>query len=129
TGPRSGADLDASYAVADLLVLPSKAETYGMAVTEALARGIPVLATEVGGIPEAVGHAPDGAPPGILLPHDDPAARAAALRRWFDEPELRRRLKAAAHGRRGALDGWDTTSRSLAQALEQLRREPRRTTA
>src|SRR5258705_127321 len=43
-GPRAGADLDRSYAGADVLVLASRAETYGMAVTEALARGLPVIA-------------------------------------------------------------------------------------
>ncbi|MFJ5224430.1 glycosyltransferase family 4 protein [Streptomyces sp. NPDC088400] len=141
-GPRTGPELEASYASTDLLVLASYAETYGMAVTEALARGVPVLATAVGGLPEAVGHTPDGTVPGILVPPETrpekpssepaadpeqpPTALTAALRRWLGEPDVRRRSKAAALHRRTALTGWDTTSRSLADALEQLRQEPRR---
>ncbi|MGW2563487.1 glycosyltransferase family 4 protein [Streptomyces sp. NPDC001514] len=125
TGPRTGPELNASYAAADLLVLASRAETYGMAATEALARGVPVLATAVGGLPEAVGRAPDGSVPGVLVPPDDPAALTAALRRWLSEPGERHRSKVAARRRRTALAGWETTSRSLARALEQLRQEPR----
>ncbi|MEV7684305.1 glycosyltransferase family 4 protein [Streptomyces bungoensis] len=125
-GPRSGAALDASYAAADLMVLASYAETYGMAITEALARGIPVLATDVGGVPEAVGRAPDGGVPGILVPPEDPAALAGELRGWFGEADVRRRLKAAARGRRAALDGWATTARSLAGVLGRLPEAPRR---
>ena len=125
-GPRAGAALDATYASADLMVLMSYAETYGMAVTEALARGIPVLATDVGGLPEAVGRAPDGGVPGILVPPEAPAALAAELRGWFGEADVRRRLKAAARGRRAALDGWATTARSLAGVLTRLPSEPRR---
>nr|WP_053747337.1 glycosyltransferase family 4 protein [Streptomyces sp. MMG1533] len=125
-GPQSGAQLDASYNAADLMVLTSYAETYGMAVTEALARGIPVLATDVGGLPEAVGRAPDGGVPGILVPPEDPAALAAELRGWFGEADVRRRLKAAARGRRAALGGWAATARSLAGVLGRLPSEPRR---
>ncbi|MET7685358.1 glycosyltransferase family 4 protein [Streptomyces sp. NPDC005423] len=125
-GPQTGAALDARYASADLMVLMSYAETYGMAVTEALARGIPVLATDVGGLPEAVGRAPDGGVPGILVPPEDPAALAAELRGWFGEADVRRRLKSAARGRRAALDGWATTARSLAGVLTRLPSEPRR---
>jgi glycosyltransferase involved in cell wall biosynthesis len=125
-GPRTGADLDAAYAAADLLVLASYAETYGMAVTEALARGIPVLATDVGGVPEAVGRAPDGGVPGILVPPEDPAALAAELRGWFGEPDVRRRLKSAARARRAALTGWASTAQSLAGVLHRLPNEPGR---
>ncbi|GGQ38943.1 hypothetical protein GCM10010279_55420 [Streptomyces mutabilis] len=95
-------------------------------VTEALARGIPVLATDVGGLPEAAGRAPDGGVPGILVPPDDPGALAAELRGWFGEADVRRRLKAAARGRRAALNGWAATARSLAAVLHRLASEPRR---
>ncbi|MFB7307197.1 glycosyltransferase family 4 protein [Streptomyces sp. NPDC056192] len=122
-GPRTGAELNASYAAADLLLLASHAETYGMVATEALAHGVPVLATAVGGLPEAVGHAPDKGVPGFLVPPQDPAAFASALRLWLGEPDERRRSKEAAMARRTALAGWDTTSRSLAAVLEQLRKE------
>nr|WP_225839984.1 glycosyltransferase family 4 protein [Streptomyces sp. NK08204] len=126
TGPRFGAALDATYAAADLMVLASRAETYGMAVTEALARGVPVLATAVGGLPEALGRAPDGGVPGVLVPPQEPAALAAELRRWFGGADVRRRLKSAAISRRSALDGWATTARSLAAVLHRLPGTPRR---
>lgn len=122
-GPRTGTGLAASYASADLLVLPSRAETYGMVVTEALARGIPVLATAVDGVPEALGHAPDGRLPGMLVPPEDPAALATALRRWLTEPGTRDRLRAAARARRDTLHGWEVTARSMADLLERLHRE------
>jgi glycosyltransferase involved in cell wall biosynthesis len=119
-GPRTGPELADCYASADLAVLPSRAEPYGMVVTEALARGIPVLATAVDGVPDTLGRAPDGSLPGILVPPDDAAALAAALRRWFAEPALRDRLRAAAQRRRGTLDGWDTTARHWADVLAVL---------
>ena len=67
---------------------PHVARRYGMVVTEALARGLPVIATAVGGLPEALGHASDGRPPGLLVPPDDPPALAVALRDWLSDAGL-----------------------------------------
>jgi glycosyltransferase involved in cell wall biosynthesis len=116
-GPRARADLNVDYAVADLLVQPSRREAYGMVVSEALARGIPVVATAVGGLPEALGHAPDGSLPGVVVPPDDPAALAAALRRWLCEPAVRIRLRKSARMRRTTLPSWASTARIVTKAL------------
>lgn len=109
------------YPDADLLVLPSRVETYGMVITEALARGLPVIGSEVGGVPETLGRAPDGTRPGLLVPPADPEALASALRRWFDDGGLRAGLRAAAARRRETLDGWEVTARCLAEVLTRLR--------
>jgi glycosyltransferase involved in cell wall biosynthesis len=116
-GTRTGAALDATYAEADLLVLPSRAEPYGMVVTEALARGLPVVGTRVDGVPEALGAAPDGTVPGVLVPPGDAYALAAALRAWLTDPDLRRRWRAAARERRDTLRGWDVTTERLIEVL------------
>jgi len=110
----TGAELDRAYAEADLLVLASHAETYGMVVTEALARGIPVLATDVGGVSEALGH---GTRAGLLVAPGDPRAVAAALRAWLNDAGLRGRLRAAARERRATLRGWTDTTAVLDTVL------------
>jgi len=116
-GTRAGAGLADAYGEADLLILPSRAETYGMVVTEALARGVPVLGTAVDGVPEALGVAPDGSRPGMLVPAGDPAALAGALRRWLTDADLRRELRASAAARRTGLRGWDETARELTKGF------------
>jgi glycosyltransferase involved in cell wall biosynthesis len=116
-GVLTGAALDDAYAGADLLVVPSRAETYGIVVTEALARAIPVVAAAVGGVREAFGRAADGALPGALVSPDDPDALAGALRAWLTDSATRDCWRAAARQRRTTLDGWDTTVRLLAAAL------------
>ena len=122
TGPLTGSELDRSYAAADLMVLPSRAETYGMVVTEALARGLPVLAADVGGLTEAMGYGADGSRPGLMVAADDPAALAAALRAWLGDPELRRRSRLAARERRDSLSRWSTTASAMAGVLAEALR-------
>jgi len=117
SGPQTGTDLARSYDSADVLVLPSRAETYGMVVTEALARGLPVVAAEVGGVPEALGHGVDGARPGLLVPPADPGALRDALRLWLENEGLRRRLRRAARERRALLSPWSTTTSVVADVL------------
>jgi len=121
TGVLTGAALSRAYTTADLLVAPSRSETYGMTVTEALAHGLPVLAAAAGGLPEALGFTAGGARPGQLVPPGDPAALAAALGDWLDDERHRHRLRAAAEQRRSALRGWDQTIREVAGALTQGR--------
>jgi glycosyltransferase involved in cell wall biosynthesis len=116
TGPLVGQALEAAYASADLLVHPSRSETYGMVLTEALARGVPVLATRVGGTREALGNTSFG-PPGLLVTSGDPAALAAALRLWLTDEETRGRLGRAARARREGLATWDATVDRVQEAL------------
>ena len=117
TGVLTGAALSHGYTTADLLVAPSRSETYGMTVIEALAHGLPVIAAAVGGLPEALGSAADGTRPGQLVPPGDPAALAAALGDWLGDERHRHRLRAAARLRRSTLPGWDQTTQEVANAL------------
>jgi glycosyltransferase involved in cell wall biosynthesis len=115
-GVRTGADLDRLYATSDLLVHPSRSETYGMVLTEALARGLPVVAADVGGTAEALG--PDGArAPGRLVVAGDAAVLTAALRSWLTDTGTRAEWRAAAAFRRRTLPSWENTTHRIADVL------------
>jgi glycosyltransferase involved in cell wall biosynthesis len=116
-GPRTRAELGRTYAGADLVVLASRAETYGMVIIEALARGLPVVTSDVGGVPEALGHIDDGTRPGLLVPPEDPPALATALRAWLTDAQLRHRLRQIARARRESLPRWSHTAAILADVL------------
>jgi glycosyltransferase involved in cell wall biosynthesis len=120
TGVRTGPQLEQTYAEADLLVLPTRLESYGMVVTEALARGVPVVASDVGGVAEALGEALDGRRPGRLVPAGDVNALTTAISDWLTEPTRRARWRARARERRTALTGWDETARIVDAALRRL---------
>lgn len=116
-GALVGTELDAVYAAADLLIAPSRAESFGMAATEALARGIPVVGSDVGGLPEALGDGKAERAPGILVPPGDATALAGALRRWLTDVGARDRLRRAAAARRATLDDWSVTVAGLSRLL------------
>lgn len=84
--------LEATWARASLLVAPSWHETFGLAVAEALARGLPVVASDAGALPELVSHGATG----LLVPPRDPAALAEALVALLDAPDRRARMAEAA---------------------------------
>ncbi len=92
------ADVPALLAAADMLVLPSRWEGQPLLLQEALRAGIPIVASRVGGVPDLTGS--DGA---LLVPPEDPAQLAAAVRRVLDDPGLARRLGSAAAARAACL--------------------------
>lgn len=106
------AQLDALHAQADLFVLASRHEGYGMAFATAIAHGLPVVGTTAGAIPETV---PDGA--GLLVPPDDYRALAAALRRLISDPAERARLAAAAGAAAANLPTWRQAAEAFARAI------------
>jgi glycosyltransferase involved in cell wall biosynthesis len=103
------------YAAADLFVHPTLYETYGMVVAEALARGLPVVASATGAIPELVG---DEA--GLLVPPGDSDAFAAALSAVIGDDAYRERLAAGARRVRDRLPTWDAAAARMAAALERV---------
>ncbi|HET7474867.1 MAG TPA: glycosyltransferase family 4 protein [Dermatophilaceae bacterium] len=114
TGAKTGPELEAAFAGTDLLLLPSRAETWGLVVTEALARGIPALVSEGTGAVEALGLAPSGRP-GATVPSGDPPALAAAIARLLG-PD-RDRARRAALERRSALRTWADTAQDVLAAV------------
>ncbi len=104
--------LAAAYDSADLFVLPSRFEGYGMAFAEALARGLPVLGTRAGAIPDTV-----PADAGVLVAPNSVAALRDALERLLADAGLRARLAAGARRARTRLPLWAASCRELAAVL------------
>ncbi len=100
--------LNELYIGADLFVLASRFEGYGMAYAEAIAHGLPVIGTTAGAIPDTV--PPDAA---VLVPPDDAAALALALRRLIENTDERRRLAAGAREAAGRLPTWQASANDI----------------
>jgi arylsulfatase A-like enzyme/glycosyltransferase involved in cell wall biosynthesis len=111
-------DIALCLAAADVFVQPSRCEGFGLAVIEAMAAGLPVVATDVGGMGEIIEHEVTG----LLIPHNDRAQLATSMHRLLAEPEL-----AAQLGQAGKLYAWknhglhayvDQVTTELQSALE-----------
>jgi glycosyltransferase involved in cell wall biosynthesis len=104
-----------AYDRADVFVTATLRETYGMAVAEALARGLPVIGTRTGAIAELVG---DDA--GLVVAPGDAGALSAALANVLDDASLRARLAAGACRARDRLPTWEQAIGRMAAALSQI---------
>ncbi len=116
TGPLHGDDLVRAYQQACVVCLPSltESESFGMTLVEAMACGRPVVASDVGGMPEVVRDGVDG----LLVPPGDASALGDALLRLLDSPDERERL--GSNGRDAAETTWDWRH-TTATTLEVLR--------
>jgi glycosyltransferase involved in cell wall biosynthesis len=104
-----------AYRTSDVFVLPSYHEGYGMAYAEALAHGLPIIATNAGAIPATV---PRQA--GLLVPPGDPAALARALRRVIAHPALAAQLAAGSRAAGARLPDWQQAAEQWEHALARL---------
>jgi glycosyltransferase involved in cell wall biosynthesis len=111
-------DLDPYYRAADLLVSASRYEGYGMAIAEAMAYGLPVVAANGGAIAEVV-------PPeaGVLVPVDDATALANAMRQLLNEPERRHAFARGALRVAARFAGWNDTAAKVASALDAVQQQ------
>jgi glycosyltransferase involved in cell wall biosynthesis len=108
------AELGPWYERAAVVAVPSRREGYGVVAREAMAWGRPVVATAVGGLPDAI---VDGET-GLLVPARDTAALRGALMRLLGDPELRARLGAAARAKARAELSFDAATDALVSVYE-----------
>ena len=107
--------LERYYDHADAFVLATFHEGYGMALAEALARGLPIVSTLAGAVPDTV--PPDA---GLLVRPGDPVTLRGALARFLDEPDLRAGLAAGARAARERLPSWSESCARLSHALDSV---------
>jgi glycosyltransferase involved in cell wall biosynthesis len=115
TGAIDDSRLASLYAKADIFAMSSLFEGYGMALTEALARGLPIVASSGGAAADTL---PDLA--AIKVPPGDGAGLTTALRRVMSDDALRRRMGDAAWTAAALLPSWDDTAREIADVIKAL---------
>jgi glycosyltransferase involved in cell wall biosynthesis len=114
-GELDSTELAALYDSADIFVHASLHETYGMVVAEALARGVPVVGSATGAMPDLV-----GSDAGLLVPPGNVAALADALSSVLDDADVRDRMTAGARRVRDRLPTWDDAVDRMLNVLARL---------
>jgi len=114
-GERPPDCLTHAYRAADVFVLPSFHEGYGMAYAEALAHGLPVIATTAGAVPDTV-----PATAGLFVPPGDVCALRDALRTLLHDARLRAQLAAGAAHAAALLPDWSSSARLWWNAVQRL---------
>lgn len=109
-------ELSRYYAEADIFVMSSLFEGYGMVLAEAMARGLPIVCTTGGAAAETV---PDGA--ALKVRPGDATALADAIRQLVESPQLRARLADAAWAAGRRLPRWEDTARTIAGVIRQVK--------
>ena len=112
-GRLEGKNLAAAYRQADIFVLPSLVEGYGLVLLEAMSFGLPVVTTKVGGIPEIVSDGVEG----ILIPPRDEKALANAIAELLACPTIRRELGNKGMARARQQPSWDEVCKTFREAL------------
>jgi glycosyltransferase involved in cell wall biosynthesis len=116
-GEMSGDRLEKLYSTADLFVLPTLYEGFGMVVAEALARGLPVVASRTGAIGDLV-----TSDAGVVVEPGNADTLAYALSRVLSDPAYRAHLTEGARNVRARLPTWDASCDALATLLETVDR-------
>jgi len=114
-GALGARDLADEYTAADIFALASLYEGYGMVLAEAMGRGLPIVATTGGAIPEVVRD--NG---GLLVPPGDVGAMRAALRSLMENEKLRVSLGTGARAVAERIGGWDICAARFAEALRRV---------
>ena len=117
TGPVEAKQIVQLYGRAEVAVVPSLYEGFSLPAIEAMACGVPLVATTGGALPEVAG--PDGEA-ALLVPPSDPSALAGAISRLFDDPDLRVRLSTAGRARVIQRFTWQATARGTAEHYAHL---------
>ena len=105
-------ELGRVYAACQVAAQPSRMESFGLSALEALARGVPLVVSDVGGLPEVVGEC------ALRVRPEDPAALAGALDQLLEDPALRSRLAEGGRNRARRRFTADAERAALAKALE-----------
>lgn len=116
TGQILHADVPAAINGFDVQFVPSDAESFGVAAVEAMASGVPVVVSDVGGLPEVVLHGVTG----YVVPARDPAAIAERMRELAADPATRVRLGAAGRAHAVADYEWEHTAELMLDVYAQL---------